>query len=128
MIDRALQRLGAAILTLRADLGANWRRTTVLAMTEFGRTVRENGTGGTDHGTGGAMLVAGGNIRGGRALGGWPGLAEGDLYAGRDLMPLRDIRAHAAWVMRDLFDIPRDVLERSVFPGLDLGDNPRILA
>ena len=57
-----------------------------------------------------------------------PGLAEGDLYAGRDLMPLRDIRAHAAWVMRDLFDIPRDVLERSVFPGLDLGDNPRILA
>lgn len=127
VIDRALQRLGAAILTLRADLGANWSRTTVLAMTEFGRTVRENGTGGTDHGTGGAMLVAGGNIRGGRAIGGWPGLAEGDLYAGRDLMPLRDIRAHAAWAMRDLFDIPRDVLERSVFPGLDMGENPRIL-
>ncbi|WP_103172967.1 DUF1501 domain-containing protein [Paracoccus sp. SY] len=127
VIDRALQRLGTAILTLRADLGANWSRTTVLAMTEFGRTVRENGTGGTDHGTGGAMLVAGGNIRGGRAIGGWPGLAEGDLYAGRDLMPLRDIRAHAAWAMRDLFDIPRDVLERSVFPGLDMGENPRIL-
>lgn len=127
VIDRALQRLGTAILTLRADLGANWSRTTVLAMTEFGRTVRENGTGGTDHGTGGAMLVAGGNIRGGRAIGCWPGLAEGDLYAGRDLMPLRDIRAHAAWAMRDLFDIPRDVLERSVFPGLDMGENPRIL-
>lgn len=128
VIDRALQRLGTAILTLRADLGANWQRTTVLAMTEFGRTVRENGTGGTDHGTGGAMLVAGGNIRGGRALGGWPGLGERDLYAGRDLMPLRDIRAHAAWVMRGLFDIPADVLERSVFPGLDMGDDPRILA
>lgn len=128
VIDRALQRLGAAILTLRADLGANWQRTTVLAMTEFGRTVRENGTGGTDHGTGGAMLVAGGNIRGGRAIGGWPGLAEGDLYAGRDLMPLRDIRAHAAWAMRGLFDIPRDVLERSVFPGLDMAEDPRILA
>lgn len=128
VIDRALQRLGTAILTLRADLGANWQRTTVLAMTEFGRTVRENGTAGTDHGTGGAMLVAGGNIRGGRAIGGWPGLAEGDLYAGRDLMPLRDIRAHAAWVMRGLFGMSPDVLERSVFPGLDMGDDPRILA
>lgn len=128
VIDRALQRLGTAILTLRADLGANWQRTTVLAMTEFGRTVRENGTAGTDHGTGGAMLVAGGNIRGGRAFGGWPGLAEGDLYAGRDLMPLRDIRAHAAWVMRGLFGMSPDVLERSVFPGLDMGDDPRILA
>ena len=128
VIDRALQRLGTAILTLRADLGANWQRTTVLAMTEFGRTVRENGTAGTDHGTGGAMLVAGGNIRGGRAFGGWPGLAEGNLYAGRDLMPLRDIRAHAAWVMRGLFSMSPDVLERSVFPGLDMGDDPRILA
>ena len=102
VIDRALQRLSAAILTLRKDLGANWSRTTILAMTEFGRTVRENGSGGTDHGTGGAMLVAGGNIKGGRAIGGWPGLGEGDLYAGRDLMPLRDIRAHAAWVLHDL--------------------------
>ncbi len=128
VIDRALQRLGAAILTLRGDLGANWSRTTVLAMTEFGRTVRENGTGGTDHGTGGALLMAGGNIRGRRAFGGWPGLGESELYAGRDLMPLRDIRAYAAWSLRDLFGIAPDVLERSVFPGLDMGDNPRILA
>ena len=97
-------------------------------MTEFGRTVRENGSGGTDHGTGGAMLVAGGNIKGGRAIGGWPGLGEGDRYAGRDLMPLRDIRAHAAWVLHDLFGVAPDLLERNVFPGLDMGENPRILA
>lgn len=128
VIDRALQRLAASILTLRDDLGANWARTTVLAMTEFGRTARENGTGGTDHGTGGALLLAGGAIRGGRALGGWPGLAEGDLYAGRDLMPLRDIRAYAAWALRDLFGTAPDILERKVFPGLDMGENPRILA
>ena len=43
-------------------------------------------------------------------------------------MPLRDIRAHAAWVMRGLFGMSPDVLERSVFPGLDMGDDPRILA
>lgn len=128
VIVPALQRLADAILTLRDGLGRNWARTTVLAMTEFGRTARENGSGGTDHGTGGAMLMAGGAVRGGRALGGWPGLRESDLYAGRDLMPLRDIRAYAAWAMRDLFDLPRDVLERAVFPELDMGDNPRILA
>lgn len=43
-------------------------------------------------------------------------------------MPMRDIRAYAAWAMRDLFDIPRDVLSGSVFPDLDMGDNPGILA
>lgn len=128
VIGKALARLSDAILTLREGLGANWGRTTVLAMTEFGRTARENGTGGTDHGTGGAMLMAGGAVRGGRALGRWPGLGEGDLYAGRDLMPLRDIRAYAAWALHDLYGIRRDVLERSVFPDLDMEDNPGILS
>lgn len=128
VIGRALDRLAAAIMTLREGLGANWQKTTVLAMTEFGRTARENGTGGTDHGTGGAMLMAGGAVKGGRALGRWPGLGESDLYAGRDLMPVRDIRSYAAWAMHDLFSIQQDVLERTVFPGLDMGRNPGILA
>lgn len=128
VIGRGLDRLAASILALRDGLGANWQRTTVLAMTEFGRTVRENGSGGTDHGTGGALLMAGGAIRGGRAFGDWPGLGEGQLYAGRDLMPLRDIRAYAAWAMRGLFGTTPEVLERAVFPGLDLGDDPRMLA
>lgn len=128
VLTPALARLSDAILTLREGLGANWSKTTVLAMTEFGRTARENGSGGTDHGTGGAMLVAGGAVRGGRVLGPWPGLGEGDLYAGRDLMPMRDIRAYAAWALRDLFGTGRDVLESTVFPGLDMGDNPGILA
>ena len=128
VITRGFQRLSDAILTLRDGLGRNWERTTVMAMTEFGRTARENGSRGTDHGTGGALLMAGGAIRGGRAYGGWPGLGDSDLYAGRDLMPLRDIRAYAAWAMHDLFGTSRDVLERAVFPGLDMGDNPGILA
>ncbi|CAM3227921.1 DUF1501 domain-containing protein [Paracoccus nototheniae] len=127
-LTRALTRLSDTILTLKADLGRNWERTTIMAMTEFGRTVRENGSGGTDHGTGGAMLVAGGAVRGGRALGDWPGLSEGDLYAGRDLMPLRDIRAYAAWAMHAKFGIPKAVLEGAVFPGLDMGPDPRLLA
>ncbi|MCC5957161.1 MAG: DUF1501 domain-containing protein [Natronohydrobacter sp.] len=123
----ALGRLQDAILTLRAGLGPDWSRTTVLAMTEFGRTMRENGTTGTDHGTGGALLLAGGALRGGRMFGGWPGLAEADMYAGRDLMPTRDIRAYAAWAMHDLFGLNASDLASTVFPGLDMGDTPRLL-
>jgi uncharacterized protein (DUF1501 family) len=128
VIARGLDRLAAAILALRDGLGANWQRTTVLAMTEFGRTVRENGSGGTDHGTGGALLMAGGAIRGGRGYGDWPGLGEGQLYADRDLMPMRDIRAYAGWAMRGLFGLETGVLESAVFPGLDLGADPKLLA
>lgn len=127
-LPRMLGRLADTILTLKADLGGNWDRTTVMAMTEFGRTVRENGSAGTDHGTGGTLLVAGGAVRGGRMMGDWPGLAEGDLYDGRDLMPLRDIRAYAAWAMHAKFGIDRATLEGSVFPGLDMGSDPRMTA
>ena len=65
-----------------AALGPAWDRTLVIAMTEFGRTARENGSGGTDHGTGGAALLAGGAVAGGRVYGDWPGLGEGALYRG----------------------------------------------
>jgi uncharacterized protein (DUF1501 family) len=123
----ALRNLQATLLTLRAELGPIWARTTVLAITEFGRTARENGTGGTDHGTGGAAILAGGALKGGRMLGGWPGLAESALYAGRDLMPLRDVRAYAAWAMRDMYGLRASDLARTVFPGLEMGDNPGLL-
>jgi uncharacterized protein (DUF1501 family) len=117
----ALTRLSETILTLRAELGPVWDKTAVLCLTEFGRTARENGTRGTDHGTGGAMIYAGGATRGGQVIADWPGLSESDLYVGRDLMPTRDVRAHAAWVMRGLFGLDRSVLEGTVFPGLDMG-------
>lgn len=127
VLSRALARLGDSILALRDELGANWQRTTVMAMTEFGRTARENGSGGTDHGTAGALLMAGGAIHGGKAYGDWPGLGEGQLYADRDLMPLRDIRAYSGWAMHNLFGVSRSDLETRIFPGLDLGDDPRFL-
>lgn len=126
-LSKSLQRLERMILRLREQLGPVWSTTTLLAMTEFGRTVRENGSRGTDHGTGGVMLAAGGAIRGGRVLGRWPGLAEAELYDRRDLMPTSDVRAWAAWAMRDLYGIDRGVLERSVFPGLDMGENGRLI-
>lgn len=123
-----LTRLSEVVVTLRAGLGATWGQTLVLAMTEFGRTARENGSRGTDHGTGGAMLMAGGALRGGRVYGRWPGLGESDLYAGRDLMPTQDVRAVAGWALRGMFGIEAGLIERSIFPGLDLGSNPGFLA
>ncbi|MEX0286218.1 MAG: DUF1501 domain-containing protein [Paracoccaceae bacterium] len=124
----ALQRLADSIQTLRAGVGdAVWQKTAVLAMTEFGRTARENGSGGTDHGTGGAMIMAGGAVRGGRVFGDWPGLAEADLYARRDLMPTMDVRAPAAWIMRAMTGLDRSLFEERVFAGLDMGADPGFL-
>ena len=126
-ISRALGALADTLLTLKSGLGPVWSKTTVVAMTEFGRTARVNGTGGTDHGTAGAMILAGGALRGADAVADWPGLDEAALYDRRDLMPTRDVRAHAAWVMRGLFGIDAATLERAVFPGLELGADPRHL-
>ncbi len=126
-ISRSLTRLERTILRLKEKLGPVWGTTTVLAMTEFGRTVRENGTKGTDHGTGGLMLMAGGAVRGGKVYGRWPGLAEADLYDQRDLMPTSDVRAYAAWAMAAAYGLTQSVLERAVFPGLDLGENPKFM-
>jgi uncharacterized protein (DUF1501 family) len=122
------RRLERTVLRMKEALGrAVWDTTTVLAMTEFGRTVRENGSRGTDHGTVGALLMAGGAIRGGRVHGRWPGLAEADLYDRRDLMPTSDVRAWAAWAMRGAYGLDRAVLEGAVFPGLDMGEDPGFL-
>lgn len=120
----ALFRLSDAILTLKSGLGDNWRHTTVLAMTEFGRSVRENGNRGTDHGTGGLMLMAGGAVRGGQVYGDWPGLSEPALYDRRDIMPTADVRSYAAWTLRKTFGVGRHDLESSIFPGLDMPADP----
>ena len=127
-LARALTQLSEAILALKSGLGANWQRTTVMAVTEFGRTARENGSGGTDHGTGGAMVMAGGALNGGRVFGQWPGLGELDLYQNRDLEPTDDVRRYLGWALRDLFGMEASALGSSVFPGVDMGDNVGIIA
>ena len=124
---RPLRRLEQLILDLRASLGPTWSKTAFIAMTEFGRTVRQNGTKGTDHGTGGAMITAGGAVKGGKVLGQWPGLSEQALYAGRDLMPTQDVRAVAGWVLHALMGQDKSKIETDIFPGLDLGTNPGLV-
>lgn len=123
-----LQRLAAALLALEAGAGRAWERTLVIAMTEFGRTAHENGSGGTDHGTGGAALLAGGALKGGRIYGYWPGLGEDALYQGRDLMPTLDVRNFPALALTGLFGLPSARVGTDIFPGLDLSRGPKFLA
>ncbi len=127
-LGRPLSKLQRTILRMKEQLGPEvWGRTTVMAMTEFGRTARENGTAGTDHGTGGAMIMAGGAIKGGKVYGDWPGLSEAALYDRRDLMPTLDVRAFAAHAMQGLYGLDTGLLETTIFPGLQMGPSPGIL-
>ena len=87
-----LQNFGAAINALVTDLGRRMDDVVILTMSEFGRTARENGTRGTDHGHANAMFAIGGGVRGGRVYGEWPGLREEQLYEGRDLALTTDFR------------------------------------
>jgi uncharacterized protein (DUF1501 family) len=87
-----LKQLDDGLAALRQGLGEAWRDTIILAVTEFGRTARINGTGGTDHGTAGAAFVLGGAAAGGRIVADWPGLAQGRLFENRDLAPTTDLR------------------------------------
>jgi uncharacterized protein (DUF1501 family) len=121
IFKRPLKALVTALTTLKTELGPEvWGKTAVLAMTEFGRTARQNGSKGTDHGTGGLAIIAGGAIRGGKVYGRWPGLAEDQLFEGRDLMPTTDVREIAAALLNSQFDISGGDLTSKVFPGLSL--------
>jgi uncharacterized protein (DUF1501 family) len=82
-----------SIAALVTDLGDRMNDVVILSMSEFGRMVRQNGNGGTDHGHAGAMFVIGGGVKGGKVHGTWPGLAREQLYEGRDLALTTDFRA-----------------------------------
>jgi uncharacterized protein (DUF1501 family) len=108
--------LDAGLIALRDGLGDTWSDTVVAVVTEFGRTVRPNGTRGTDHGTATAALLLGGAVEGGRVLADWPGLGKTELFEGRDLKPTMDVRGLFKAVLADHLRIPDKVIELSVFP------------
>lgn len=87
-----LQDFSAGIAALYRDLGDRMNNIVILTMTEFGRTVRQNGSGGTDHGHASCLFVAGGPVKGGKVYGKWPGLAVEQLNEGRDLALTTDFR------------------------------------
>jgi len=91
LADR-LRDFSSSIAAFWHDMGDGAENVTLVTMSEFGRTARENGTGGTDHGHANAMFVLGGQVRGGKVYGRWPGLADGQLNEGRDLAVTTDFR------------------------------------
>jgi len=91
-LSNLLRQFSTAIAALYTDLGQRMDDVVVLTMSEFGRTVRENGNRGTDHGHANAMFVVGNSVRGGKVYGDWPGLKSDHLYEGRDLALTTDFR------------------------------------
>ncbi|CAN5385875.1 DUF1501 domain-containing protein [soil metagenome] len=101
---------------LARELSATWKDTAIVVATEFGRTVRINGTNGTDHGTATVVLAAGGAIKGGRVIADWPGLSDAQLLATRDLKPTLDLRAVLKGVLGEHLGVDETALGTLVFP------------
>jgi uncharacterized protein (DUF1501 family) len=115
-LDRLLGQLADGLVAFRLEMGPAWQTTTVVVMTEFGRTARPNGTRGTDHGTAGAGFVIGPRLSRARVVADWPGLGQGALFEGRDLKPTLDTRSALKAALAGTFDLTAPQLER-IFPG-----------
>jgi uncharacterized protein (DUF1501 family) len=110
-----LKPLAEGLASFAKTLGPKWDDTVVLVISEFGRTMHENGNAGTDHGHGNVMWVMGGAVRGGRVYGRWPGLQPGALYQDRDLAVTTDFRDPIAIVLRSHMQLGDAQIEK-IFP------------
>ena len=122
-LAQRLEEFGAGLAAFDRDLGDRMRDVVVLTMSEFGRTVRENGNRGTDHGHGTAMLVIGGATQGGKVYGRWPGLSREQLHEGRDLAVTTDFRSLFAEVAVRHLGVPAEPL----FPGFKNSGYPGVM-
>jgi uncharacterized protein (DUF1501 family) len=117
LLASRLTYLDALLDGLSGGLGAEWRNTVVVAATEFGRTARINGTGGTDHGTASTALVLGGSLKTQGIIGDWPTLQPARLFEDRDTAPTLDMRALFKGVLSEHMGVDRRALDTVVFPG-----------
>jgi uncharacterized protein (DUF1501 family) len=115
-LKRKLAELDAGLKAFNTAATSIWSQTIVVVVTEFGRTAALNGTGGTDHGTGGLMLMAGGAVQGGRVMGQWPGLGSRDLYEGRDLRTTTDMRSVFKALSAQHLGVAESAVESQLFP------------
>ena len=114
-----LKPLADGLSSFARALGPDYQDTVVVVISEFGRTMKENGNGGTDHGHGNVMWIMGGPVRGGKIHGRWPGLATGDLYQERDLAIATDFRQPIGTVLRSHLAMTDSQLA-AVFPDIPL--------
>jgi uncharacterized protein (DUF1501 family) len=115
-LARRLRMLDSALDSLKTSMGETWRKTAIVMATEFGRTVHPNGTGGTDHGTGGAAFLLGGAVAGGTVHAEWVGLKSQALQDGRDQPPRTDLRSLFKGVLSGHMGAGRSALDQIVFP------------
>jgi uncharacterized protein (DUF1501 family) len=111
-----LRELDQLLASLKSGLGAEWANTLVVVGTEFGRTVRPNGTGGTDHGTASVAMLVGGAVAGGKMIADWPGLSDASLYEGRDLKPTTDLDALIAGALAQHYALAPSRVMMTLFP------------
>ena len=100
---------------LKSGLGKMWNSTVVMTVTEFGRTLGQNGSAGTDHGYGSACMIAGGLLENAGILSDWPGLQSNNLYEGRDLLATIDMRSVCAACLEATFGLEHDEITEDVF-------------
>ena len=122
-----LQDVDLIIKNLHAGMGSDFDNTLILTLTEFGRTVEQNGGNGTEHGYGSAILMAGGLLKKSQVFTDWPGLKKGDLFQGRDLHSTIDSRSIYASAMTAVFDVEFDRLRHDVFWNEDIKDLSSLL-
>ncbi|MBU6454322.1 MAG: DUF1501 domain-containing protein [Cyanobacteria bacterium REEB67] len=118
-----LNTLSMGLADLAAGLGELYKDTTIVVMSEFGRTAKENGNGGTDHGHGNAMWLMGGGIDGGKVYGRWGGLANNELHEQRDLPTSTDFRSVLSRSLGDQMNISQASLAK-IFPDFRDRANP----
>jgi uncharacterized protein (DUF1501 family) len=115
-LSAQLKNLDGIVSALKTGLGADWSNTLVLVATEFGRTVRPNGTAGTDHGEGSLAMLLGGAVAGGKVIADWPGLSTAALYEGRDLKPTTQLDALIAAALAQHFGLENGRVLATLFP------------
>ncbi|MEM9098924.1 MAG: DUF1501 domain-containing protein [Pseudomonadota bacterium] len=111
-----LEELAAGVMELKTGLGPVWDQTTIIVVSEFGRTAAENGSQGTDHGVGGLAMLLGGAVKGGRIGGDWPGLTGAALYEGRDVLPTTDYESLFKAALIERLGLAPGIVEDHVFP------------
>lgn len=116
-LTAGLKQIDGLIAALRDNLESEWNNTLVMVATEFGRTVAFNGTGGTDHGTGSAAMLFGGNLAGGgKVQSDWPGLSQAKLFEGRDLLPTHRFEDFASAALASHYGLDPVKTRRTLFP------------
>jgi uncharacterized protein (DUF1501 family) len=115
-LSNLLKDLGSGLAAFHQDMGDRMQDVVVVTMSEFGRTAKENGNRGTDHGHANCMFVMGGDVKGGKVYGRWPGLSDHQLNQGRDLALTTDFRLVVGEILTRHLAVT-DL--KAVFPGFD---------